>query len=358
MRGRRPRPTSAAELISDALAEIDPGTATEPALLRTVPVPTTPRPRAARRPRPTVAAGPRPSAPTPAPAAVVATPALPAPAPPAVVAPRRPRRAPRHARALATAGAVAAVAATGALLITGRGPAPGPGLVTVVSRSGGAASLTMADATALADPTVVPDASSVAPLVERSEPVVAGGHRVTATLTGSTPGWLPTAHRQLAQGRSFNAAEVTSGARVVVLGSLAAQALFPSGGALGHSVEIRATPLTVIGVLRPPAAEATADELALVPITTAQGLVGRAGAVDRILVATSSADAAFTAYQEVNTLLLQTHHNANPFASDFTVTTPADAGGSVGPLRWALGAVVAAGLLGCAVTVRWMRRGV
>ncbi|HEY2702644.1 MAG TPA: ABC transporter permease [Candidatus Dormibacteraeota bacterium] len=362
MRGRRPRPTSAAELVSDALADIDPGTGPEPAALRTLPVPAAPRPRPARRPRPP-AAGPTPSAPAPPPATalalalapVVEAPAAASPAP-AAVALRRPRPGSRRARALAAACAVAAVAATGALLVTGRGPAPGPDLVTVLPRSGGPGSLTMADAAALADPTVVPDASSVAPLVERSEPVVAGEHRVTATLTGSTPGWLPTVHRQVAQGRSFSAAEVTSGARVVVLGSLAAQALFPSGGALGHTVEVRATALTVVGVLRAPAAQATADELALVPITTAQGLVGGAGAVDSILVAAPSADAVFTAYQEVNTLLLQTHHNSNPFASDFTVTTAADTNGGVGLLRWALGAVVAAGLLGCAVTVWWMRR--
>lgn len=360
VRGRRPRPTSAAELVSDALAEIDPGTGPEPAALRTLPVPAAPRPRPARRPRP-AAAVPAPSAPAPAHATalalapVVEAPALPSPAP-AAVALRRPRPAPRRARVLAAGCAVAAVAATGALLVTGRGPAPGPGLVTVLPRSDVPGSLTMADAAALADPTVVPDAGSVAPLVERSEPVVAGQHRVTATLTGSTPGWLPTVHRQLGQGRSFSAAEVTSGARVVVLGSLAAQALFPSGGALGHTVEIRATALTVIGVLRAPAAQATADELALVPITTAQGLVGGAGAVDSILVASPSVNSAFTAYQEVNTLLLQTHHNSNPFASDFTVTTAADTTGGGGLLRWALGAVVAAGLLGCAVTVWWMRR--
>ncbi|HEY0410700.1 MAG TPA: ABC transporter permease, partial [Candidatus Dormibacteraeota bacterium] len=268
------------------------------------------------------------------------------------------RRSPRRARALAGACAVAAVGATGALLVTGRSAAPGPGLVTVLPRSGAPRSLTMADAAALADPTVVPDASSVAPIVERREPVVAGAHRVTATLTGSTPGWLPAAHRQLAGGRSFSSSEVTSGARLVVLGSLSAQALFPSGDAIGHTVEIRATPLTVIGVLGPPAAPAAGDELALVPITTAQGLVGGAGAVDSILVAAPTSGAAFTAYQEVNTLLLQTHHNSNPFASDFTVTTTVEpAIGSGGP-RWVLGAVGAVGLLGCGVTLWWMRRGV
>jgi putative ABC transport system permease protein len=291
-------------------------------------------------------------------AALLPSPVPGAVGPAALGFPRR-RRSPRRARALAAACAVAAVAATGALLVTGGGTAPRPGLVTVLPRSGAPGSLTMADAAALADPTVVPDASSVAPIVERSEPVVAGGHRITATLTGSTSGWLPTTHRQLAGGRSFSSSEVTSGARLVVLGSTAAQALFPSGAAIGHTVEIRATPLTVIGVLRPPAAQATGDELALVPITTAQGLVGGAGAVDSILVGAPSSGAAFTAYQEVNTLLLQTHHNANPFASDFTVTTTVEPAATGGGLpRWALGAVAAVGLLGCGVTLWRMRRGV
>jgi putative ABC transport system permease protein len=300
-----------------------------------------------------------------APAPAVVAPARPSPATGVIVRPPAPRLSRlrplrRRARALAATCAITAVAASGALLVVTRGPSPSPGLVTVLPGSGAARSLTMADAAALADPTVVPDASSVAPLIERSEPVVAGAHRATATLIGSTPGWLPTAHRELAQGRSFSSSEVTSGARLVVLGSLAAQALFPSGGAIGHTVEIRATPLTVIGVLRPPAAQATTDELALVPITTAQGLVGGAGAVDSILVAAPTAGAAVTAYQEVNALLLQTHHTANPFTSDFTVTTTVDAATATGssPLSWALGTMVAVSLLGCGVTLRWMRRGV
>jgi hypothetical protein len=369
--GRRPRPTSPAELIDDVIAEL--AAASGPA------APIVRRPRPARRPAAPRTAAPRPAAPSPeqnpqlvrrwsgaleAGAEPEPPPRIADPAPTA--APPRARRRialprvsvhPRVQRGLGIAGIAAGLVAL-VLLVAMVRPAsvptdPGATRLTVLPR-GSASTLTMADAGALADPSVVPDASAVAPIVERSEAVVAGGQHVAATMTGSTAGWLATTGHRLARGRVFTASEVTDGAHLAVLGSSVAERLFPGSDATGQSVTIADRSFTVIGVLAAPAGAAS-ESVALVPITAAQGITGTGGGrtVERILVSAPTADAVYPAYQEVNNLLLQTHHTANPFSTDFTVTAPATSGGHSALLLWGLGILAAvAPLLGVMAILR------
>jgi putative ABC transport system permease protein len=64
------------------------------------------------------------------------------------------------------------------------------------------------------------------------------------------------------------------------------------------------------------------DDLAVVPITTAQGqLFGGAGTVQRILLSATSPSTIGSAYLEANQLLLQTHHITDASQTDFTITT-------------------------------------
>jgi putative ABC transport system permease protein len=354
-----PRPASAAELIDDALAELAAPVALPAAVIARR------RPAAPRaRPAAIHAVAP-PAAPMVSVAAVPAKVVIPAPAP----APRSASAAPspRRTRLLGALGALALIAGVAALAVLIAALRPGPSapavgaanLVTVLPRDTAASSLTMADATALADRTVVPDASAVAPIVERSEQVVAGAHRAPVTMTGSTSGWLPAANRQLARGRAFSATEVSAGARLAVLGSSTARRLFPTGNPLGQSVSIAERAFTVVGVLTTPS-PGTTDDLALVPITAAQGITGTAGGrtVERILVTASSPEAAYAAYQEANSLLLQTHHANNPFSTDFSVSTTTAGGSGSAAMRWALGALAAALLLLGGLAIRRVRRAV
>jgi putative ABC transport system permease protein len=194
------------------------------------------------------------------------------------------------------------------------------------------------------------------PIVERSETVADGGRHVSATMTGSTAGWLTTTGHHLAHGRVFTATEVTSGAHLAVLGDSVARSLFPGSDPTGRSVSIADRSFTVIGVLAAPAG-ATSDSIALVPITAAQGIIGTGGgwAVERILVSAPNGDAVFPAYQEVNSLLLQTHHTANPFSTDFTVTEPAVPGGRPAVLLWGLGILAAVAPLLGMMAIRRLR---
>jgi putative ABC transport system permease protein len=205
-----------------------------------------------------------------------------------------------------------------------------PGSITtsgVRTGLGNAATLTLDDARALGDRSVVPDVEAVAPVVQRlATTMTAGSQNWTAAVTGSTPGWLLANARQLQAGDFLTEADVRNHAHVAVLGPTTAQSLFPGGNAIGGLVNIQHVPFRVIGVLVPRGAQGlfNPDDLAVVPLTTAQGQLipgGSLTTVQRILLSASSRDTIDTAFQEVNNLLMMTHRVSDPTQADFTITT-------------------------------------
>ncbi|WP_244927501.1 ABC transporter permease [Nocardioides sp. W7] len=189
---------------------------------------------------------------------------------------------------------------------------------------GSASTLTLRDATAIADETVVPDASEVAPTTSTSASLEAGETNWTSSVVGTTTSWLDVRTRELSAGRFFSAAEVEQAADVVVLGPDTAGELFARGSPVGQTVTVDGTPMTVIGVLTSSGASASGtseDDLAVVPISTAKRLTGTASSsVSTIYVEAASADTLTAAYQEINALLLALH-GVSADEADFSIST-------------------------------------
>jgi putative ABC transport system permease protein len=207
-----------------------------------------------------------------------------------------------------------------------------PGSVTsggVRTGLGSSTTLTMDDASALADRAVAPDVAGVAPVVSRNNAImVAGSQTWTSSVTGSSPDWLLTNARYMDTGSFITAADVAGSTHVAVLGPTTAANLFPGGNAIGSIVVIQHVPFRVVGILQARGAQGlfNPDDLAVVPITTAQAQLVTGGSltsVQRILVSASSRDTIDAASEEVNNLLLQTHRIYNPSQADFTITTQA-----------------------------------
>ena len=207
-----------------------------------------------------------------------------------------------------------------------------PGSVTsggVRQGLGASSTLTMDDANALSDRAVAPDVAGVAPVVSRNNAImVAGPQTWTSSVTGSTPDWLLTNARYMDTGSFITAADVAGSAHVAVLGPTTAANLFPAGNAIGSLVVIQHVPFRVVGILQARGAQGlyNPDDLAVVPITTAQAQLVSGGSltsVQRILVSATGRDTIDTASSEVDDLLLQTHHIYDPSQADFTITTQA-----------------------------------
>ena len=187
---------------------------------------------------------------------------------------------------------------------------------------GSASTLTLADATSLADRTVAPDVSRVAPTTSTSTSLTAGTTNWTTRVIGTTPTWVRVRARKLSSGRFFTSAEAARGADVVVLGPDTASELFSRGSPVGQTVSVGGTSLTVIGVLAESGATSTSaseDDLAVVPLSTAQRVTGSTStAVSSVYVEARSADTLSAAYQEVNAALM-TRHDVT--TADFSVAT-------------------------------------
>jgi putative ABC transport system permease protein len=205
-----------------------------------------------------------------------------------------------------------------------------PGSVTtggVQQGLGNATTLTMDDARALSDRSVVPDVEAVAPVVQRLGATMnAGSQSWTAPVTGSTPDWLLANARLMSSGEFLTDSDVRAHSHVAVLGPTTAQTLFPKGDAVGSLINIQRVPFRVIGVLVPRGAQGlfNPDDLAVVPLTTAQSQLISGGSlttVQRILLSASSRDTIDPATEEVNNLLMQTHRVNDPSRADFSVTT-------------------------------------
>ncbi|HET6153060.1 MAG TPA: ABC transporter permease [Marmoricola sp.] len=189
---------------------------------------------------------------------------------------------------------------------------------------GSSTTLTEADANTLADSSVAPDVAKVAPATSTSTELTAGTTNWTSRIVGTTTAWKQVRARTLTSGRFFTSAELASGANVVVLGPDTATELFSRGDPVGQTITADGATLTVIGVLGESGATSsttTEDDLAVVPITTAQRLTGATStAVASVYVEAKSADLLSAAYQEVNAALL-TSHDVSSSSADFSIAT-------------------------------------
>ena len=189
----------------------------------------------------------------------------------------------------------------------------------VFGGAGTANTLTMSDVQGLEDRQSAPDIEAVAPVSQGRASLVLGSSNWSTTVSGSTNGWLIANTRTIGSGTFLNANDVATRSQVIVLGTTTAANL---GAGVGDIVLVRQIPFQVIGILAAAGSQGfgNQDDLAVVPITTAQDeLFG--GSVQRILLSATSASTIGSAYLEANQILLQTHHITNPSQADFTITT-------------------------------------
>jgi putative ABC transport system permease protein len=191
-------------------------------------------------------------------------------------------------------------------------------------RGGFGSASTLADAQAISDPRVAPDVKAVAPVTSASTSLTNGTTNWTTKVTGATVNWQTVRARTLSSGRFFSQSEIDRAAKVTVLGPDTVDELFGGRDPVGQMVTVDGTSLTVIGVLNVSGAssgDANEDDLAVVPITTAQRLSGSSStAISTLYVEAKDSGTLSAAYQEVNAALLTSHDVASASA-DFSIAT-------------------------------------
>jgi putative ABC transport system permease protein len=212
----------------------------------------------------------------------------------------------------------------------------GPGATRSVADT-----LTLADAEAIAasgNPSTgsghrIPGVVAVAPEFNNNADVVYGSESVNATITGTTPDY-PLVRSSLPEtGEFFTQQQMTTMARVAVLGHQAAEDLFGGSDPLGRTIKINRVHFRVIGVMEEKGGGmgGSVDNTVFIPISTAQRKLfgGRATSgtswkVSSINVALVSEETMDAATDEI-TLLLRQQHKIQPGEDDdFSVMSQED----------------------------------
>jgi len=202
-----------------------------------------------------------------------------------------------------------------------------PGATTangVHSGSGSAASITVADATAIAKET--PAVAEVAWAKRDVVQVVYGSQNWSTAAHGVPPSYPSVRDWPISAGRFFDERDDASASAVAVLGQTVVDQLFaPGEDPIGVTIRVKNVPFEVIGVLARKGQTAWGqdqDDVVLMPFLTAERRVLGTkilGTVDMIVVSTVSAEALPEVEQQIRSFLRDRHHIPAGQDDDFTV---------------------------------------
>ena len=202
-----------------------------------------------------------------------------------------------------------------------------PGATTangVHSGSGSAASLTVADATAITKE--CPAVADVAWAKRQVVQVVYGSQNWATAAQGVAPSYLSVRDWPLGAGRFFDQQDDAGAKPVAVLGQTVVDQLFAAGeDPIGAIIRLKNVPFEVIGVLARKGQTAWGqdqDDVVLMPFLTAERRVLGTkilGTVDMIVVSAVSADALPGVERQIRTFLRERHRIPPGQDDDFTV---------------------------------------
>jgi putative ABC transport system permease protein len=204
----------------------------------------------------------------------------------------------------------------------------GPNSKTIKSKP-----LTYPDALAIANPLNVQGLDGVAPVYNVTARVVFGNNNPAQQITGTTTAFLNVRDWSVKEGHFFEDTDVTTAARVAVLGVDTVKKLFEDGeDPIGQDIRINNIPFRVIGVLTAKGGGSnfgSLDETVVVPISTAQTRLGNANArtttgeyrVSAIYIKSASDDNMQGIKSQIEALMRDRHKVNFKGDEDFTVIT-------------------------------------
>ena len=164
--------------------------------------------------------------------------------------------------------------------------------------------------------------ANLAPAVSSSYQLVYGNQNWKTSVQGTTPDQQAIRSYTLAAGSFISSRDENDRARVVVLGNTVATNLFGNASAIGKMIRIDKAPFRVIGVLDAKGQSSMGqdqDDIAIIPITTAQERLLGITYIHSISVQMEREDLLDKAQEDITTLLRSRHHLAATAENDFSV---------------------------------------
>jgi putative ABC transport system permease protein len=178
----------------------------------------------------------------------------------------------------------------------------------------------------------LPDIEASAPALRGTGHVVAAAANWSTVFFGVTPEYFEARNWTIASGKAFDEHDVSSAAKVVLLGETVARNLFGEEDPIGQIVRVRKVPMEVMGVLERKGQSLQGqdqDDVILMPITTARNRVlGGSGVklrtVGSISVKVRDGVDMARAEAEIRTLLRERHRLQPGQEDDFTLRNLAE----------------------------------
>ena len=209
------------------------------------------------------------------------------------------------------------------LLLVMPGAQRAPGAFVSTGR-GSAQTLTNNDAEALK---TIQGVAAVSPEVSRNYQIVTPGKNTNTRVVGAQPSYTSVRNVTIDAGSFFTDAQVTSRAKVAVLGPTTRDDLFGAGAnAIGQKIRINGIDFDVIGVTltKGGSGSSNQDDQVLIPITSMQTFLSGGQYVGTIAVEAQDQNSMASVQLAITTLLLGRHRIASSNSADFTVLNQSD----------------------------------
>lgn len=167
----------------------------------------------------------------------------------------------------------------------------------------------------------------VSPLVRSGGQIIGGSGNWFTQIQGVSPDYLDIRSWAIDSGEFFSDRDITSKAKVCVLGSEVAENLFPDGDAVGQQVRIKNVPFKVIGVLKSKGQTAVGesnDDIVLAPSKTVLDRLSGGRFISSIQASAISAEKNLAAQSELKGILRESHKLEQGEDDDFTIKDQSD----------------------------------
>jgi putative ABC transport system permease protein len=173
----------------------------------------------------------------------------------------------------------------------------------------------------------VPEVKSAAPSLRAGAQVVAGNSNWNTSVFGTTPEYFEVREWPLAEGRGFEAAELSGSGKVAILGQTVVDQLFNGTDPIDQTIRIKKVPLTVIGVLSRKGQNSIGqdqDDTIVVPLSTFRNRIqgtggGKLKRVGSVSVKVREGQSMKAAEDNIRELLRQRHRLQPTQDDDFSV---------------------------------------
>ena len=174
----------------------------------------------------------------------------------------------------------------------------------------------------------VPGVSAVAPQIRNSLQLSTAGRNANTQAIGSTPDFATISNLNVDDGRFLLASDVSSAARVVVVGQTVATKLFGDQSPVGQVVRINRVPFTVVGLLESKGSNLgnDNDDQVILPITTLRQRLATTTLqgpddISLLFVGFEDEDSLIASDREIKSLLRDRYKVTKGKVTPFTVRT-------------------------------------